>query len=45
MEKINIEDSEYPKVVGEEAKAEKGKSCGSECSEDYPSGGKYQMIQ
>jgi hypothetical protein len=29
MEKIKIEDSEYPKVVGEEAKAEKGKSCGS----------------
>ena len=44
MEKVNIEDSD--KVVGEEAKVEKGKSCGSECSEDYPSaGGKYQMIQ
>ena len=42
MEKINIEDSE--KVVEEEAKREKAKSCGSECSEDYPSGGKFQMI-
>ena len=44
MEKIKIEDSEYPKVVGEEAKAEDRKSCVSSGSEDYPSAGKFQLI-